>query len=145
MPASTPTRQQFETSVHQNLPLCRDHFRLVLRVMDFPPTQPGQFIQIACRDLDLDEQIERELDWQPGARLSFAPADRDELISPQAMLRRPFSLAGRRDLDDGTTSELDIIHRVVGVGTGWLSKLAAGDSGDILGPLGNRFALPAPD
>ena len=38
-----------------------------------------------------------------------------------AMLRRPFSLAGRRDVPGAV--ELDIIHRVVGVGTSWLAQL----------------------
>jgi dihydroorotate dehydrogenase electron transfer subunit len=59
-----------------------------------------------------------------------------------ALLRRPFSLAGRRDLDGKV--ELDLIHRVVGVGTDWLSRLSAGDSVFVLGPLGNRFQLPPP-
>jgi dihydroorotate dehydrogenase electron transfer subunit len=56
------------------------------------------------------------------------------------MLRRPFSLAGRRDV--GGAVELDIIHRVVGLGTDWLSRLSPGDPVDVLGPLGNRFTLP---
>jgi dihydroorotate dehydrogenase electron transfer subunit len=67
----------------------------------------------------------------------------DDLLSPLAMLRRPFSLAGRRDTPRGV--ELDVIHRVVGVGTDWLSKLRAGDQVSILGPLGNRFELPPAD
>jgi dihydroorotate dehydrogenase electron transfer subunit len=66
-----------------------------------------------------------------------------ELLTPLALLRRPFSLAGRRDASDGV--ELDIIHRVVGVGTDWMSHLAKGDLVDILGPLGNRFELPKAD
>jgi dihydroorotate dehydrogenase electron transfer subunit len=41
--------------------------------------------------------------------------------------------------------ELDIIHRVVGIGTDWLSHLTPGDTVNILGPLGNRFELPPPD
>jgi dihydroorotate dehydrogenase electron transfer subunit len=144
---TTPLRQQFDAVAHENVPLCRDHFRLVLRVDGFPPTAPGQFVQIACRDLDQLARDDREIDWRPDAPapISIADRSRDELTSPQAMLRRPFSLAGRRDLPDGTTSEIDIIHRVVGVGTDWLSRLAAGDGVNILGPLGNRFAMPAPD
>jgi dihydroorotate dehydrogenase electron transfer subunit len=41
--------------------------------------------------------------------------------------------------------ELHLIHRVVGVGTQWLSDLKVGDQVGVLGPLGNRFELPAPD
>jgi dihydroorotate dehydrogenase electron transfer subunit len=38
---------------------------------------------------------------------------------------------------------LDIIHRVVGVGTDWMANLKQGDEVFILGPLGNCFELPA--
>ncbi|HEY7088361.1 MAG TPA: dihydroorotate dehydrogenase electron transfer subunit, partial [Tepidisphaeraceae bacterium] len=44
--------------------------------------------------------------------------------------------------DRGGETELEIIHRVVGVGTDWLSRLQVGDQVSILGPLGNRFELP---
>ncbi len=58
------------------------------------------------------------------------------------MIRRPFSLAGRRD---NAGVELDIIHRVVGEGTQYLANLKPGDDVNILGPLGNSFTLPASD
>ena len=64
-----------------------------------------------------------------------------ELCGPLALLRRPFSLAGRGDDEQGTWVE--IIHRVVGVGTAWLAQLKHGDAVDLIGPLGNHFALPA--
>jgi dihydroorotate dehydrogenase electron transfer subunit len=41
--------------------------------------------------------------------------------------------------------ELDIIHRVVGVGTDWMARLKEGDEVFILGPLGNQFELPRAD
>jgi dihydroorotate dehydrogenase electron transfer subunit len=59
------------------------------------------------------------------------------------MLRRPFSLAGRRDTSSGV--ELEIIHRVVGVGTAWMSELKAQDRVHLIGPLGNRFEMPPSD
>ncbi len=121
----------------ENRPLCREHFLLVLALEQFPPTRPGQFVQISCRDLDIDYSPQRESDWQPGQLLDV---EGQELMSPLAMLRRPFSLAGRRDQPAGV--ELEIIHRVVGVGTEWMAKLAVGDSVHILGPLGNSFDLP---
>jgi dihydroorotate dehydrogenase electron transfer subunit len=37
---------------------------------------------------------------------------------------------------------LDIIHRVVGIGTDWMAHLKEGDEVFILGPLGNQFQLP---
>jgi dihydroorotate dehydrogenase electron transfer subunit len=137
---SALARDQFVSTVHANVPLCREHFRLVLSLDSFPSTEPGQFIQVACRDVDdVDAEQAAEVEWRPGHAIDIAVADLD---GPTAVLRRPFSLAGRRDIPGGGV-ELDIIHRVVGVGTDWLSRLAAGDRVGILGPLGNAFRLPA--
>jgi len=140
-----PPRNQFIATVAGNIPLCREHFRLVLSVPHFPPTAPGQFVQIACNDVDAQDQPLAEFDWRPGVRLERSHG---ELLSPTAMLRRPFSLAGRRDIPGGPggpgAAELDIIHRVAGIGTAWLAKLRVGDRVGILGPLGNAFELPPP-
>jgi NADPH-dependent ferric siderophore reductase len=133
-------REQFTAVVHENVPLCREHYRLILSVKAFPNTEPGQFIQIACRDLPADKDLIEDVDWQPDRRIEFF--DRD-LVSSFAFLRRPFSLAGRTDTRDGVL--LEIIHRVVGIGTDWLASLEPGDHVGILGPLGNRFQLPPPD
>ena len=117
--AAPPARGQFVSRVLANIPLCREHFRLVLGVdSSFPETQPGEFIQVACRDLDADYNG-----------------------TPGAFLRRPFSLAGRTGRPDCTV-ELHLIHRVVGVGTQWLAERQQGDRVHVLGPLGNRFTLP---
>jgi dihydroorotate dehydrogenase electron transfer subunit len=131
-------RDQYSSLVVENTFLCREHFRLVLRLESFPPTEPGQFIQVACRDMGADYSSERELDWTPGQLLGAAVA---ELAGPLGLLRRPFSLAGRRDEADGV--HLELIHRIVGVGTQWMSELKLGDGVDVLGPLGNRFRLPS--
>jgi dihydroorotate dehydrogenase electron transfer subunit len=131
------SRGQFRAIVKANIPLCREHFRLVLQLERFPHSAPGQFVQVACRDLDHDYCETAEHDWRPGERL---PVQAAELLSPLAVLRRPFSLAGRRDTPGGV--ELDLIHRVVGVGTDWLSRLRQGDAVFVLGPLGNKFELP---
>jgi dihydroorotate dehydrogenase electron transfer subunit len=136
----TPLRGQFPAVVLANIPLCREHFRLVLQVDGFPATDPGQFVQLSCRDLSTDFNPTCEFDWEPGKAVPDCGA---EFAAPLAMLRRPFSLAGRRDA--GGETELDIIHRVVGVGTQWLSELKPGDSAFLLGPLGNQFVLPAED
>jgi dihydroorotate dehydrogenase electron transfer subunit len=133
-----PSRQ-VTAKVAANVKLCRDHFRLVLSLPAFAPTKPGQFIQIACCDLLALDADHHDHDWTPGT--SIKPQD-IELTSPIAMIRRPFSLAGRRDKDG---VELDIIHRVVGGGTQYLAGLTPGDDVSILGPLGNSFSLPAPD
>lgn len=134
------SRGQFEARISANVPLCREHFRLVLSLDKFPSTRPGQFIQISCRDLAEDYNPECEFDWP--AEEGLAKHGR-ELFSPLAFLRRPFSLAGRRDTERGV--DLEIIQRVVGVGTDWMSRLKMGDSLQILGPLGNCFTLPRED
>jgi dihydroorotate dehydrogenase electron transfer subunit len=138
-------RNQFVSTVVVNIPLCREHYRLVLQLDEFPATEPGQFIQLECRDGDRDYEPDRQWDWEPGdwepgSRLGIAD---DELAEAVALLRRPFSLAGRRDTASGV--ELDIIHRIVGVGTDWLSRLKVGQRLHLLGPLGNRFQVPAED
>lgn len=104
------------TQVVANEPLCREHFRLVLRSESFPEALPGQFVQVLCAD----------------------PAD--ERPASGAFIRRPFSLAGRRQADGAT--ELDIIHRVVGPGTRWMAQLDVGQAVSVLGPLGNPFPIP---
>lgn len=133
-------RGQFLASVTSSIPLCREHFKLILRVDEFPATQPGQFIQIACRDPLRDFEPALEFEWCAEAKIEI---DRDEFFAPIGFLRRPFSLAGRTDTSEGV--ELQIIHRVVGVGTDWMSQLRQGDVVDIIGPLGNCFTLPTPN
>jgi dihydroorotate dehydrogenase electron transfer subunit len=134
------TRGQFTAAVAANVPLCREHFRLTLRLDHFPPTEPGQFVQVACRDAPDTDAEPREFEWGPGRRLDVADAD---LLGRRATLRRPFSLAGRRDTSHGV--EIDLIHRTVGVGTDWLAGLAVGHAVSVIGPLGNRFVPPASD
>jgi dihydroorotate dehydrogenase electron transfer subunit len=136
---ASQSRGQFVSRVIANVPLCREHYRLVLRVDSFPATEPGQFVQVSCRDLGIDYATDAEVEWREGEVPSLRGK---EFWSPVALLRRPFSLAGRVDQTDETV-ELHIIHRVVGVGTDWLSKLQPGDDVHVLGPLGNRFKLPA--
>jgi dihydroorotate dehydrogenase electron transfer subunit len=139
VPLTTPSlhRGQFQAVVVENIPLCREHFRLILQVPSFPETRPGQFVQVLCRDLDNDANGPREVEWEPGRRLEGWAA---ELMNPMAFLRRPFSLAGREQTPEGV--RLHLIHRVVGKGTLWLSRLRPGDLVGLLGPLGNRFDLP---
>lgn len=127
---------QFIAKVVGNVRLCRDHYRLVLNAPGFPATRPGQFIQISCRDAAQPEIDYREIDWVPGGRVEIGDADLQE---PLATLRRPFSLAGRHG------GEIDIIHRVVGLGTQFMAELRPGDEVSVLGPLGNAFVLPKAD
>ncbi|MCF7956809.1 MAG: dihydroorotate dehydrogenase electron transfer subunit [Phycisphaerae bacterium] len=80
---------------------------------------PGQFVQVACRDMDISRVGD-------------------------PLLRRPFSIAGVR-VEPGNFGEvtcLDLVYRVVGPGTRWLERRRVGDLVDVIGPLGNGFTLP---
>lgn len=115
-----------------NRELCRDHLVLTLRVRDWPTARPGQFVHICppaaarvgYRTFTWDRPLPRD-DWAA------------EFRSP--MLRRAFSIAGARPATDGI--DIDVIYRVVGVGTQWMCKLSAGHNVSVLGPLGNAFAI----
>ena len=58
---------------------------------------------------------------------------------PGFFLRRPFGIADIKD------NQLKIIYKIAGDGTEKLSKMRAGESVNILGPLGNGFGEDAPD
>jgi dihydroorotate dehydrogenase electron transfer subunit len=111
------TRGVFLSRVARNEPLCREHWRLVLEVEDFPPAAPGQFVQVLCAEPG-------ELGWTQGV-----------------FIRRPFSIGGLRR--NGRRAEIDILHRALGRGTRWLSRLQPGEPVSILGPLGSPFEVVA--
>jgi len=97
--------------------VCPEHWRLTVEVEGFPPAAPGQFVQILCADPN-------DLGWTQGA-----------------FTRRPFSIAGLRR--DGRGCELDILHRAIGTGTRWMSRLRPGEPVSLLGPLGRPFEISA--
>ncbi len=118
--------------------MCLEHNRLTIRVDGLPPSNPGQFLQVKCRDVDdapigSVEEIVRE--WPPTSPLQTLQQD---IVCPTPILRRPFSIAGRTD------DEVQLVNRDVGAGTAWLAKLRAGDAVDVIGPLGVGFELPRP-
>ena len=79
--------------------------------------------------------MDHVIDWRDGERPTVVGR---EFLGDAAFLRRPFSIAGRRG------DAIDLIGREVGVGTRFLARLNAGDAVSLIGPLGNRFALPGP-
>ncbi len=140
-PAPPHVRGRFDATVLANRPVCREHRWLTVRVpaaARFAPTLPGQFIQLGCGPRETAEHEDHLVAWLPGER---PPLRQHEATERLAFLRRPFSLAGRRDTPDG--AELDILYRIVGTGTAWLAGLGGGQSVDLIGPLGNAFDLPA--
>lgn len=143
MPAMTHTsakRGVFLATVRDNIAVCREHFRLLLSVDGFPASTPGQFVQLGCGAPNEWADEPDAHDWagddDPGIRTN-------SLVSPVPLLRRPFSLAGAwADPDRDGATVLDIIARRVGLGTGRLESLQAGDQIDLIGPLGHGFPLP---
>ena len=133
---STSSRGTFQCEVLANDELCDAHYRLALSVPRFPPTRPGQFVQIQCRQPTerLGVQV---ADW-PQDRLP--QVSQSELTGPEPLLRRPMSLAGRRTRPRGAV-ELHLIYRCVGAGTRWLAGVRPGETLSVLGPLGNAFAI----
>ncbi|KKO00740.1 hypothetical protein LCGC14_0125140 [marine sediment metagenome] len=133
---SVKKRGSYLAEVLANEVVCDDHGRLILDVAHFPPTAPGQFIQLMCRP-PTPPEAGRAIEWRDGQTPQFTQA---ELLDSQPLLRRPFSIAGRRE-HAGGASELDIVYCVKGVGTRWLAGVNAGQSLSVLGPLGNSFVI----
>ncbi len=130
------SRGVYAAEVVSNDLICREHFRMALRVKDFPPTRPGQFIQLQCTQED-PPAPPHVVEWKEG-RLPEIKSG--EISRPWPLLRRPFSLAGRRETDEGI-GELLIIYRTIGIGTHRLARIGAGQRLSIIGPLGNAFTL----
>lgn len=144
-PAATRRRGRFLATVVANVPLCREHNRLTFRIDGFPPSKPGQFVQVRCRDVDaapLGDFRERAFEWSEPFPAETLGADQPDLRQPMPLLRRPFSIAGRRSTSQG--QEIDLINREIGPGTSWLYTLAVGQEVDLIGPLGNTFTFPEP-
>ncbi len=126
-------RGVFPATVLENRLLCDEHYLIRLATPNFPATQAGQFVQLQCRPNTTPDTC-RVVDWTDDAPPKLTGG---ELAGGEVLLRRPLSLAGR----EGDT--LDIIYRVVGRGTGWLERCAAGTELTVLGPLGGNFPIPA--
>lgn len=119
--------------VRQRTP-CRGHFEITIAVEGFPRAEPGQFLQVRCHPPFGGAEPMRQ-----GGRDSADVCC--SYASPRSVLRRPFSIAGLRRI--GARGEIDLLGRVVGMGTAWLATLSPGASVDILGPLGRGFSTPA--
>ena len=129
------TRGTFVAEIIANERLCDEHFLLRLRADGFPPSRAGQFVQLQCSQ-PTQQPGPHMVDWPDGLPPKLT---QQELTGCRPLLRRPFSLAGRRETKDGV--ELDVIYRTVGPGTGWLAKVQPGEQLSVLGPLGNGFTI----
>jgi dihydroorotate dehydrogenase electron transfer subunit len=137
--AESTVRCAVDARVVQRTAVCREHTILEFDLPDFPPTEPGQFVQLRCCDTRASESAVRE--WSTDG---FPSLSEGEFCQPQPLLRRPFSIADRWTTPDGAT-RLGILFRTVGMGTRWLEHLRPGDTLNLTGPLGHGFRVPAPD
>ncbi len=138
----TIKRGVFTATVSANEKLCDEHFLITLLLYPevnegkkFPPSQAGQFVQVQCSEINQPAEG-AEIEWSAKNPPRFF---QPELTKKQALLRRPLSLAGRAD--SGEETELSIIYRVVGAGTGWLEHVKPGQAVSVIGPLGNGLPV----
>ncbi len=123
--------------VIDNVQRCDEHYRLTLATTDQLDAQPGQFIQLRCRRL---APPDASSSGQAPATDGRVPDEDPRWARGPVLLPRPFSLAGLTHTSTG--SEIELIYRTVGPGTGWMAGLRTGDRVQALGPLGNCFTLP---
>lgn len=116
---------------------CREHVAIELTTAMFPPSVPGQFLQLRCRDADA--AADTLLEWPDGRFPELVDAD---FRTAQPFTRRPFSIADRWSDAEGRV-HMVVLSRAVGRGTRWLDVIAAGATLDITGPLGRGFQIPA--
>ncbi len=133
------TKCALDARVMKRTAVCREHSVIELALPEFPPTEPGQFVQLRCCDQRSAEPAAHE--WSADAFPSIGDA---EFCRPQPLLRRPFSIADRWTAPDGS-SRLGILFRAIGVGTRWLEHVQPGDALNLTGPLGHGFRIPPPD
>ncbi len=122
-------------TVLANRALCREHVAIDLRLPKFPPSDPGQFLELLCAAPDENAPLVHE--WREG---DFPALDRTDWRDRTPFLRRPFSIADRADDVDGV--RLCVISRNIGPGTAWLERLIPGATLDLTGPLGRGFRIP---
>ncbi|MCH7884263.1 MAG: dihydroorotate dehydrogenase electron transfer subunit [Planctomycetes bacterium] len=133
MQVTADTCAIFHTAtVVANQALCREHYRLTLRVESFAPSLPGQFVHLC--------PITPPPGAYPSEPVGDGPVGNDRLSNAsRPLLRRAFSIAGLRNAPSGV--HLDVMYRVVGSATRWMESLAEGDSLSCMGPLGNSFPI----
>jgi dihydroorotate dehydrogenase electron transfer subunit len=99
---------------------------------------PGQFVQLQCGELtdSYTPTKPKRHDLSSVQRIHYLG---EEFVGRSAFLRRPFSVADERPDKDG--AYVDVIYRVLGPGTAWLSNRREGSPISLIGPLGNGFLV----
>ncbi|MBN1764164.1 MAG: dihydroorotate dehydrogenase electron transfer subunit [Sedimentisphaerales bacterium] len=117
----TTQKGEFSARVAQHDTFGYDIFSIHIELVGpafatFKQAKPGQFVQLACRDIS-------------------------NYHCPTPLLRRPFSIAGVNIISEESLL-IEVIYHVVGPGTKWLQDQKVGNKINLIGPLGNNFKLP---
>ncbi len=122
-----------EATVVANPQICRDHHKVTLRARGFPIARPGQFVHLTPSESSFEDQHIAPQEFDIGSIMSEAGSQIDLTV------RRAFSIAGLRRSSGHT--DIDVLYRVVGKCTRWMSGLSAGGRVNLLGPVGNHFTV----
>jgi len=122
-----------EAMVVANPQICRAHHRVTLRARGFPIAQPGQFVHLIPGESSFEDQHIAPQEIDNGSPRPETDSQIDLTV------RRAFSIAGLRR--SGDHADIDVLYRVVGKCTRWLSGLSVGGRVNLLGPVGNHFTV----
>ena len=122
-----------EATVVANPLICREHHTVTVRAQGFPIAQPGQFVHLISSESSIEDQHIAPQEFDNDSVLSKACSEIDLTV------RRAFSIADLRRCGDH--ADIDILYRVVGKCTRWMSELSAGERVNLLGPVGNHFTV----
>lgn len=137
---NVPHRPLLQTGfVKSNQIICEDHLRLIIELAEFPHAEPGEFVHIGPDRTIQCLQIRKDPDDQLHGEVQGRKPVEDWSAGP--LLRRAYSLAAMEPHGTGRGADIELIYRVVGAGTRWMSGLTSGDAISVLGPLGNRFPI----
>lgn len=118
--------------------ICREHVVIEAEVERFPPSSPGQFLELRCHTEPAESA--RAADWPAGGFPKLADSG---MFFRDPYLRRPFSIADR--VESGGKTRLSVISRSIGPGTDYLDHVVVGSTLNLSGPLGVGFRIPADD
>ncbi len=131
-------RRSLDLTVLHHTPVCHEHHRLTLHYPHVLAARAGQFLQLRCRRT---RPADPSTTHSPPTGTTHICVPGNEHVDSPVVLPRPFSIADLRTA--GTHTEIDIIYRVVGRGTTWMTSLQPSEHVTALGPLGNGFTVPS--
>lgn len=139
--AALPTRTRADVRVVAVEPLCTEHYWLELSAC-IPLSHAGQFVQLQSNHWLFQQQtsLPAHTLLKPGSAANDHPIWSDQ----HALLRRPFSVASvltdsSPNTDGCVEQRVGLLLRRVGPGTAWLSRLEAGTTISLIGPIGQGF------